>query len=143
MKFNDLQIGNFFTTYEHGVMFVGVKVGTDTAVNLHSGVVATIHFNRRIEAGKVTQIDIERATLARQNDEIVLAHPTENGRWLLHRFVIVSTELMNTENLTFPTKTGEDGNFRSEVDIILNQLTRNLTLAVNWAESAKECLKVT
>ena len=107
MKFNDLQIGNFFTTYEHGVMFVGVKVGTDTAVNLHSGVVSTIHFNRRIEAGKVTQVDIERTTLARRNEEIVLAYPTENGRWLLHRFVIVSSELVNQENLTFPTKTGK------------------------------------
>ena len=41
-------------------------------------------FNRRIEAGKVTQIDIERTTLARRNEEIVLAYPTENGRWLLH-----------------------------------------------------------
>ena len=57
--------------------------------------------------------------------------------------MVVNSELVNTETLTFPEKTGEDRESRDEVDIILNQLAKHLTLAVNWAESAKECMKVT
>ena len=143
MKFNDLQIGNFFTTYEQGKMLVGVKINAQDAINMATGDKIAMHFNRRVDSGKVTSLDLEKTTLARRQNEFILASPTDNGRWLVHSFLITSTELCNAKNLSFPANTGEDRESNSEVYIIIQQLLKNLTLAVNWAESAKECLKVT
>lgn len=143
MKFNDLSVGNFFTTYEQGKMLVGVKINAQDAINMATGEKIAMHFNRRVDAGKVTSLDLEKTTLARRQNEIMLASPTDDGRWLVHSFLITSTELCNAENLSFPANTGEDRESNSEFYIIIQQLLKNLTLAVNWAESAKECLKVT
>lgn len=37
MKFNDLLVGNFFTTYEQGKMLVGVKINAENAINMATG----------------------------------------------------------------------------------------------------------
>lgn len=95
MKFNDLSIGNFFTTYEQGKMLVGVKINAENAINMATGDKLAMHFNRRVDAGKVTSLDLDKTTLARRQGEIVFASPTENGRWLVHSFLITSTELCN------------------------------------------------
>ncbi|RPJ18705.1 MAG: hypothetical protein EHM30_00035 [Desulfobacteraceae bacterium] len=97
MKFNILDIGNFFTWWESSQHLTGIKTGERQAFCLNTREFVAIHHNKDVK--EVEKIPEDLELKFGRDGQAFLCSPANDGKVLARRVLLVGGEIMHETDL--------------------------------------------
>lgn len=116
--FKDLQTGELFMLFEHGL---SVKLTKDAAIDLFSGEIYPLHFNKKVSPNNGSLIFSQGLFLAQHRAKTVIVRKMHGGFELFHPLITKTEIVRETTELQGIPYGADDG-----VDIILKDILKNL-----------------